>query len=280
VRRLHGILVEESAKEKLGRAEGGSALFHQWVPRFLKERYTNPGTIQSWAVMWFKMSGFLTEKKVTHPAEVTYHLMMDYLRWRVSPPKGSKRRPVSRNTAIEEISRMGLLMQEALRNGWVIANPCMRMGLRRDPSKKEKRAITKKEEARIFKELKECEHGEWDGWMSEMFLVAMRQGCRKNEVKVPLENIDVEAMKITFKIKRGRTHVSPLHKDLLPLVKKARKEKRKVLVSVPDCASVKWLATGCIESSWRRALTWNSSQVERNEWAILTDALPPGMRKP
>lgn len=238
-RRLQCLLTEEAAKEEIGRGEGGSALFRHWVPRYLKERYTNPETVKGWAMMWSSMSLFLDERKVNHPAEVTYKLMMDYLRWRAAP-EGSKRRPVSRNTAIQEIGRMGLIMQEAVRNGWVIANPCVRMGLRRDPSQKEKRAITREEEKRIFKELKECKHGKWGGWMGEMFLVAMRQGCRKKEVQVPMENIDVKGMRICFKTKGNRTHVAPLHKDLLLLVKRARKERRQVLVRLPACASSRW----------------------------------------
>lgn len=239
-RRLQCLLAEETGKETLERNEGGSALFRRWVPVFMKERYTNLHTKSGFAMMWSAMALFLEERKVTHPAEVSYRLMMDYIRWRVAPSAESRRRPVSRNTAITEVGRMGVLMQEAVRNGWVMANPCVRMGLRHDPVKKEKRPITKEEERRIFNELKECKHGQWGGWMGEMFLVAMRQGCRKSEVEVLLGEIDVKEMKIRFRIKGGRLHMAPLHKDLLPLVKRAVKEKRRVLVSVPPCASSRW----------------------------------------
>jgi integrase len=52
--------------------------------------------------------------------------------------------------------------------------------------------------------------------------------------------VDEKAMAITFKIKGGSFFTAPLHKDLLPLVKKAREEKREVLIDVPPQASVRF----------------------------------------
>lgn len=77
-------------------------------------------------------------------------------------------------------------------------------------------------------------------WMEESFLVAMRQGCRLREIQVPMDRIDVKGMVITFKVKGGKLHAAPLHKDLLPLVKKAKAEKRVCLVELPEQPSPRW----------------------------------------
>jgi integrase len=156
------------------------------------------------------------------------------MRWRTE--KKEKKRTPAWNTAITDARFLGAIMQEALRRGWIIANPCAKLGLRKaDPAPK--RVITKEEEEKIFRELKERGKPKW---MAESFLVAIKQGCRMREVEVPLSRIDTDAMVITFWVKGGRFHTAPLHPDLLPLVKLARKEKRKTLVSLPAQTSPRW----------------------------------------
>lgn len=131
---------------------------------------------------------------------------------------------------------MGAVMQESLRRGWVVANPFARLGLSKREGK-QKRAITREEEKIIFDALRTRNLARW---MEESFLVAMRQGCRLKEVEVPLEQIDVKSMVVVFNVKGGKQHAAPLHKDLLPLVAKAKKEKRGVLVRLPQQPSPRW----------------------------------------
>jgi integrase len=128
-------------------------------------------------------------------------------------------------------------MQESLRRGWVQANPCARLGLRKKLPK-QKRAITREEEAMIFSVMKKRNKV---SWMQESFLVAMRQGCRMREVAVPMEQIDTATMVVVFDAKGAKKHSAPLHKDLLPLVKKALKEGRKTLVELPAQPSPRWI---------------------------------------
>jgi len=236
LRKIHQVVAEETAKESIQAQEGVSAMFRQWVPTWIDYRYRNFFSRKRCVNAWAHWSVFLSEKQVVHPAEMSYALAHEYMRWRTNPPDGSGRRTAAWNTAVMEVRFMGSVMQESLRRGWVVANPCARLGLSKRQGK-EKRAITREEEAIIFDALRSRKLA---AWMEESFLVAMRQGCRLKEVQVPLENIDTKAMVILFKVKGGKKHAAPLHRDLLPLVKKAQHEKRDVLVQLPAQPSPRW----------------------------------------
>jgi integrase len=138
------------------------------------------------------------------------------------------------NTALTELKVFSAIMQEAVRRGFIQANPAVRLGLKRTPPK-QKSEISDDEVAKIEAALKEC-----DEWMRDCWLVAMRQGCRVSETAAPLRNIDTKAKTISFDVKGGKIHTAPLHDDLLPLVARARKAKRKTLVVLPPYAPKKW----------------------------------------
>ncbi len=230
------MVAAETAKEAFDE-DGSGAFLKQWVPQWIGYHYKNQFSETRCNNAWAHLSVFFASRRVKHPGEVTYAICHDYVRWRVSAKALDEgRRVAAWNTAVMEVRVLGAIMQEALRRGMIVANPCARLGLAKIVSK-EKRVIDKDEEELIFRELKQKSKPEW---MAEVFLVAMRQGCRLREVMVPLERIDTEKMVITFKVKGGGLHCAPLHKDLLPLVAKARREKRKVLVPLPAQPSPRW----------------------------------------
>jgi integrase len=236
IRRIHQVVAEETSKESAQTQDGVSAMFRQWVPGWIDYHYRNTWSRIRCLNAWSHWSVFLGEKRVVHPAEMTYALAHEYMRWRTNPLDNCGRKKSAWNTAVMEVRFMGAVMQESLRRGWVVANPFARLGLAKRKAK-EKRAITRKEEERIFEALRTKRLGKW---MEESFLVAIRQGCRLKEVAVPLEQIDVITMVIVFNVKGGKQHAAPLHKDLLPLVAKAKAEKRGVLVNLPQQPSPRW----------------------------------------
>ena len=143
-------------------------------------------------------------------------------------------RTCTRNSAILELKVLGRIMTEAVRKGYIFANPCYHMGLRKDPAR-EKREITKEEERRIVEALKEAPE-----WMRDSFMIAMKQGCRLKEVQVPVERVDLEHDTIRFLGKGGRMHEAPLHRDVRPIAEKAMREGRSSLVKLPGNASKQW----------------------------------------
>lgn len=237
LREIAQMVAKETAKESMHDDSGSSAMFRHWVPLWIDYNYSNAKSRGRCLNAWAHISVFLASKKISHPAEVTYALGHEYVRWRTNETLTATegRRLGAWNTAVMETRFFGAMMQEALRRGWVNANPFAKLGLAKREAK-EKPVITVEEEEAIFKAF-ETYRG--NSWMKEAFLVAMKQGCRLREVKVPLDRIDLKRMIIQFRIKGQRFHPAPLHKDLLPLVYQAIKEKRKHLVELPPQPSPK-----------------------------------------
>jgi integrase len=207
--------------------------FDGWVPQFLQQRYTNEKTRLRYASAWSAIGVYLDHLSIIAPSQITYRVSIDYAKFRTNPPKNLMR-PRSHNTALTELKVFSAILQEAVRRGHITANPCVRLGLRRTPPKR-KPEITRAEEATIETALLEQ-----DEWMRESWLVAMRQGCRISETAVPIHNIDPELGTISFLTKGGRIHTAPLHADLLPIYRRAKKRRRAHLVMLPKYAAKKW----------------------------------------
>ena len=236
LRKIHHMVAEETSAEVMSADDGSAAMFDRWVPGWINYKYTNPGTRLVRKNMWAHLAMFFHARKVFHPQEITYSLCHDYARWRTSAEESGAdgRRAVCMSTVAQEIKALGAIMQEAVRRGWCIHNPCHRVGIVKNEPKP-KRAISKVEEKTIMESL--LAMPEERQWMADAFLVGMRQGCRLTEVAVPLDQIDTKGMNVTFRVKGGKFHAAPLHKDLLPLVKRAIREKRTKLVELPPDSS-------------------------------------------
>lgn len=212
---------------------GGAHRFDAWVPQFLKTRYHNPKTVVRYTNAWSALATYLEHHKIIAPTQITYKLCIDYPEFRTKPPEKIIRAR-SFNTALTELKVFSAIMQEAVRRGYVTANPCVKLGLKRRTARK-KPEITADEQTTIETALEKQ-----DEWMRDCWLVAMRQGCRLSETATPLRDIDTKTKTITFHTKGNRIHSAPLHADLLPLVAKAKKLKRKTLVDLPKYPAKKW----------------------------------------
>jgi len=240
LRRIHQLVAQETAREEVSDGDGAEVVFRRWVPAWIEYNYQNRNSRKRCLNAWAHICVFFEKRRITHPMDVSYALAHEYMRWRTDAEVAKKenRRVAAWNSAVMEVRFLGSMMQESLRRGWVSANPCARLGLaKRAP--KEKRVISREDEVIIFREFKA--RRTLSPWMEEAFLVAMRQGCRLSEVQVPLDRIDVRSMVITFRVKGGKMHSAPLHKDLLPLVAKAVAENRECLVKLPDQPSPRYL---------------------------------------
>ena len=226
----------ETAKEQRFASDGGNAIMRNWVPGWINHHYTNEQTVIRVRNAWAHLSGFFKTKKILHPEEVTYGICHEYMKWRTNAAacKEEKRRLGNWNTALTELRFLGTIMQEALSQGWILGNPCARLRLGRK-NVKEKRPVSREEQERIEKELPNKPQ-----WMQDSWLVGIKQGCRISEVKVPMSLLPHGTKVIPFKIKGGRFHNAPLHKDLLPLIERRREEGATLLVDLPANASRDW----------------------------------------
>jgi integrase len=232
-RKIKQRIAEETMRETEFSDRTRSNRFDAWVPQFLQQKYPNPKTVIRYTHVWSALSTYFAHRNVISPSQVTYQICTEYPAFRARPPK-ELMKGRSFNTALTELKVLSALMQEAVRRGYVPANPAIRLGMRRQPPKV-KPEITAKEQRTIEDALQHQ-----DAWMRDCWLVAMRQGARLSETAVPLPDVDLKARTITFRGKGGKIHTAPLHDDLRPLVRRAIKEKRTTLLRLPKYPSKAW----------------------------------------
>jgi integrase len=93
------------------------------------------------------------------------------------------------------------------------ANPCVKLGLRRDKAK-EKPSLTDKDITDIRAALKKR-----PAWMKVSFEIALYTGCRQSETQIAFTDIDFKRRTIRFREPKGggeKTYVVELPKELIP----------------------------------------------------------------
>ena len=228
LRRVKCMVDKQDAEEQLCKDDGVDAAFNNWVSAWLLYQF-KPTTAWRYRNAWTRIREFFETKGIVHPQEVTYQLCHEYMRWRTDPEicRKDNRKPSAWNTGLTELRTLGTIEQEAVRRGYIMANPCARLRLGRK-NLTEKREITEDEIKIIEAEIQSCHQ-----WMQDAWLVAIKQGCRLSEVRVKMSNINISGGVITFDAKGGKEHNAPLHKDLLPLVQRAKDANRDFLVDLP-----------------------------------------------
>jgi len=219
-------------------SEGKNAVFSSWVSVWIDYNFKNAMTLRRYHGVWPHLVIFLDLHKVKHPAQMTYQLAHEYMRWRSSGDCAPNVRPCAWNTALTELRVLSAVMQESVRRGYIMASPMARLGISRRDTK-QKREMTAEEIATIEQNLPGAVE-----WIRDAWLVAMKQGCRLSECAVPVSRINESEGEITFHLKGGKEHAAPLHRDLLPLVRRAKKRKSGLLVEFPPSHSrgfVNWL---------------------------------------
>ncbi|MGB2185096.1 MAG: tyrosine-type recombinase/integrase [Akkermansiaceae bacterium] len=233
LRRVRNMVRELTVQEQEMVDIGAGAMFKDWVVKWICYKYENPKTAVRYMNAWAHLEQWMESNNIMHPAEITYKLCHEYMRWRTDEQLAEKegRKACVWNTALTELRVLGAIMQEAVKLEYVSSNPCARLRLGRRNTK-EKREITAEEQEEIEEKLKHTH-----AWMQEAWLVAVKQGCRLSEVAVPLSNISLATGVITFNVKGGKQHSAPLHRDLYDLVHKKIEAGASTLVTLPKYPS-------------------------------------------
>jgi len=211
-----------------------------WALDYFRTRYQrSPLSLKRGENAWAALAEFMESTKISSPRAFEYRHVDDYLGWRTRQKRHCGK-PIARNTAITELKFLGVLMREAQRRGYCEQNPCMRMGLKRDPVK-EKPEMTPCEIADIRSRLAEIIRLEPEKlWMRICFEIAIHQGCRLSETSLPMSRIDFEKRTISFRIKGGKLFTTALHPQLLPLIAGLKAGGSDVTCSLPRMASKEW----------------------------------------
>lgn len=210
-----------------------SERWESWAEEYFRQRYPDENSTGKGARLALRdILAFFRDHEIVVPRQVTYEVANKFVPWRLS---GKTLDPVHPNTARLRFVFLSVLMGEAVRRGFATGNPCREVKVNKVAAKV-KPEITTEDQFIIEAALIDQKE-----WMREQWLILMRQGCRIAETKVPMDRIDEKMGTITFRLKGGKLHTAPLHPDLLPLVARARAEKRATLVQPPPSDAQIWL---------------------------------------
>lgn len=201
----------------------GHEVWEQWVDGFIQRHYLDPKSHQRADIAWRHWRAYLTTKEIPVPRAMDYAKAIGYLEWRLAQKRWCGK-PISKNTVLTEIKVMSTIMREAVKLGFASANPCAQLGIKRDAPKK-KLEITDEDIATIREKLPKWAAANQQEWMVNAFEVAIHQGCRLRETRVPLRDIDLRRMVITFRAKGGKEFATALHPGLKPLIERLKKAK-------------------------------------------------------
>lgn len=233
-RRAREICGEKTRAENQAPVTRQNAAWDLWVTEFLNAHYsTREKTLSRYLGAWKSVRMYLEEQQIRYPAQITYKHAVDYVDWR-QKPSAVGLYWASRITAIWEVKFLSLLMGEAVRRGFAVANPCVRLGLKKGPTR-EKPEISDEEIGKIYAALKTQPE-----WMQISFEIAIHQGCRFAETCLPLSRISLERMEITFNAKGGKTFTTQLHHGLVPLVARLKAEGRDRTFEMPAQTGREW----------------------------------------
>jgi integrase len=203
--------VKQEEKEAGGRDH---VRFDKWVGKFIEERYGNhQGNHKSYTNRWVAISAFFSERGIVFPNHLTAQHCWDYVFWRTAPD-GKRRwgvRSACKNTALEEIKFLRMLMRHAVALGYAVSNPAETLRMRWEGTK-EKPEILDIHMPIIWKAL-ETE----PEWMGRAFQIGYYTGCRLAETQLPMRCIDLARREIHFPVTKGdKPFTVPMPSALVP----------------------------------------------------------------
>jgi site-specific recombinase XerD len=233
--------------------------FAGWVCPYLLRRYRDgTKTHTRYICAWDNLRDFMTERQILRPSQWDYRHNGEYLDWRTTQVRNNGKR-YTRNTAIFELKLLGTLMQEAVRRGMILTNPCERLGLPRDPAK-EKRELTDADitKLRQFVATKEAGKPITEQWQTVCLEIAIHQGCRLTETSVPMSDVDEIRGTITFRGKGrngvARVFTTQMHPELRTLMSRLRAAEATRTCILPKMAGKVWFfdfrEAGVMEASF------------------------------
>jgi integrase len=208
-----------------------------WVPGFLQLRYGNsPLTLSRYLCSWANLSRYFAERELRFPRQLTFNACIDYLAWRTSEKGRHGNYKSCKNTALGELKFLGVVVTHAVRRGFCEANPCQKLGIKKDKAK-EKPEISPRDLKFIFEKLQHEPE-----WMGVSFQIALYTGCRETETWLLLDNVDVRKRLIHFATTKGdKPFTVPMRPELVPLFTRLQSERPgQRAFDTPTKMSIKW----------------------------------------
>jgi Phage integrase SAM-like domain len=118
---------ENTLEERLARKVTPDEKWENWIHQFFNlhcSKLTN--TKESYEVSWTWLNSYFVDKGILTPSQVTYDVVIGFINWRIESCG------VMKSTALKDRKVLRVLMQEAVRRGYAIKNPCLKMGISND----------------------------------------------------------------------------------------------------------------------------------------------------
>lgn len=222
----------------------GAERWERWVIPFLDGLRNSPLTIKRYKGAWKWLAVFFIDRKVFVPRAVAYSHAREYFAYRTGFKKASGRQ-VGANTAILDVKAMGVILDEAVKRGFLLANPWLKTGLRKEKARSarelnasELRLIEQHLPAFVAAEPKER------GWMPDAYAIGRFQGCRLRETRLDLRrHVNLREGTITFHTKGhkdGDGDTTAMHPRLRPLFERMLAEKRQFTLDCGPRPSILW----------------------------------------
>lgn len=210
--------------------------FSQWVPKFISERYGRHAlNLKTYTNRWRALSPFLGERKIDSPSALTAEACWDYILWRTSNAcRSAGIRTACKNTALEELKFLRMLLKHAVAIGYATRNPMDSLRFRWE-DQREKPEFDEDHLPIIWKELQAEPE-----WMRRAFTIAYHTGCRISETALPMNRVSITRREIDFRGKGNRPFVVPMPDALAGLfsVLKARLKPDEHAVDLPNTATI------------------------------------------
>jgi hypothetical protein len=232
-----------------------SEIFSRWVVPWLNQNYGyNAHTLNRYLTAWAHLFEFTAEHQLHHPRDLAYAHAAEYLTWRTSQDRrrGTK---INHNTALTEMKVLSRILREAVRRGYITANPWAQLGIKRQRVRHTP-AMSQDEIEQIRAGLHALEGALpiTKRWRTVSFEIALHQGVRLSATMVPMERvhldprtdpekkINLDRVTVLTKGRNGEPKVQtlPLHPVLRGLMLELRAAGARHTCELPAMAAKEW----------------------------------------
>ena len=176
----------------------GGETWNLWLPQWLNLRYQRNSETRKKYIGRLKIfSIFLAQNEIPAPRFFTRDHVFQYLDWRMSIKKQKSGRTAKLNTALSEISFIGMVLREAIARGYCENDVTKDHGIEKEDVE-EKPEYSDEEITIIRRGLLSKPN-----WMKIAFEIALRTGCRHKDTRIFLKNVNFETGEVFFPEPKG-----------------------------------------------------------------------------
>jgi len=219
------LAIEMTREERVRKAASKTTeRWVDWVDAWIADKWGRPeqdNTLILYQKYWWDLSMWLLDNGIHTPLQMSYKAAMNF---RVALMAKGK----SNNWTILRLKLLSQIMTEAVRRGFAQGNPLTKMGLKTDKPQR-KPAWDDATIALVHQAVKTQPQ-----WLRVTFLLGLFQACRMRQCEIPLDDIDLEAGRITYwrsisgrpLVKGDKPFTQPIDPRLLPELREIVAERR------------------------------------------------------